>query len=61
MDIEVEADVPSVSLGRTKLDLQYACSLKSNPRNPAYWCVFQPLSQLYLARSLQLCHHWVYA
>ena len=39
---EAEADVPSLSLRRTKLELQYAYS---NPRKSAYRYVFQPLNE----------------
>jgi ribonuclease HI len=38
--LEVEANIPSLSLRRTKLALQYVTQLKANPSNPAYNCVF---------------------
>ena len=39
----VEADEPSLSERRVKLSLQYITKLKSNPTNPAYECVFEPM------------------
>ena len=39
----VEADEPSLSERRVKLSLQYITKLKSNPTNPAYECVFEPV------------------
>ena len=38
-----EADEPSLSDRRDKLSLQFALKLRSNPGNPAYKCVFEPL------------------
>ena len=39
----VEADEPSLSERRVKLSLQYITKLTSNPTNPAYQCVFEPM------------------
>ena len=39
----VEADEPSLSERRVKLSLQYITKLKTNPTNPAYECVFEPM------------------
>ena len=39
----VEADEPSLSERQVKLSLQYITKIKSNPTNPAYECVFEPM------------------
>ena len=38
----VEANEPPLNLRRTKLSLQYATKLYSNPSSPAFKCVFRP-------------------
>jgi ribonuclease HI len=40
--LHVEAHETPLSLRRDKLALQYILKLKSNPKNPAYGCVFKP-------------------
>ena len=48
----VEANEPSLYLRRKKLSMQYALKLKSNPNNPAYNAVFNPLyKQLFLRKE----------
>merc|ERR1711867_292497 len=38
--LQVEANIPSLENRRKQLGLQYALRLSSNPKNPAFSCVF---------------------
>lgn len=40
--LEVEANIPPLTLRREQLTLQYMLKLKANPLNPTYTCVFNP-------------------
>ena len=49
--LNVEADEPSLWLGREKLSLQYAIRLAANPSNPAFEVTFPPHFQEYYERK----------